>query len=130
MLPILKRGNMAAECTINILAEVTGLGKELKIPERFSTTSVPTRVFYQYMIQAVADTAEALAVGDVGTIQLIVMKCITNDVDVDTSYSASFNAEIEIQEGEMAIFKPTGTIQIKNDDAGELSTVEYWVIGT
>ena len=121
---------MAAECTLNILGEITGLGKELRIAERFSTTSVPTRVFYQYMVQAVTNTDEAIAVGDVGSIQLIVMKCITNDVDVDTSYSASFSAEIEIQEGEMAIFKPTGTVRIKNDDTGELSTVEYWIIGT
>lgn len=121
---------MAAECTLNILGGIDGLGKELRIAERFSTTSVPTRVFYQYMVQAVADTAEAIAVGDVGSIQLIVMKCVTNDVDVDTSYSASFNAEVEIQEGEMAIFKPTGTVYIKNDDAAELSTVEYWIIGT
>ena len=120
---------MAAECTVNLLAEITGLGKELRIPERFSTTAVPTRVFYQYMVQAVADTAEAIAVGDVGTIELIIMKCISNDVDVDTSYSASFNAEIEIQEGETHIFKPKGTVYIKNDDSTEQSTVEYWIVG-
>lgn len=120
---------MAAECTINLLAKITGLGKELRIPEQFSTT-VPTRVFYQYMVQAVADTAEAIAVGDVGTIELIIMKCVANDVDVDTSFSASFSAELTINEGEMAIFKPTGTVYIKNDDAAELSTVEYWIVGT
>jgi hypothetical protein len=82
------------------------------------------------MVQASADADEAIAVGDVGTIELIIMKCISNDVDVDTSYSAAFSAEIEIQEGEMAVFKPTGTTRIKNDDAGEQSTIEYWVIGT
>ena len=121
---------MAAECNINLLAEITGLGKELRIPERFSTTAVPTRVFYQYMVQAVADTAEAIAVGDVGTIELIIMKCVANDVDVDTSFSSSFSAELTIPEGEVQIFKPTGTVYLKNDDAAELSTVEYWVIGT
>lgn len=120
---------MAAECNLNILAKITGLGKSLKIPERFSTTATPARVFYQYMVQAVADTAEAITVGDVGTIELIVMKCISNDVDVDTSYVATFNAEIEIQEGEMAVFKPTGTVYIKNDDAAEQSTIEYWIVG-
>lgn len=129
MLLIEKEGNMAAEANFNILGEISGLGKELKIAEQFSTT-VPNRVFYQYMVQAVADTAEILAVGDVGTIELIVMKCIANDVDVDVSYSASFHAEITIDEGKLQIFKPTGTVYIKNNDAGELSTVEYWVIGT
>ena len=121
---------MAASCNVNILAELTGLGKELKIPERFSTTATPTRVFYQYMVQATADANEAIAVCDVGTIELIIMHCVSNDVDVDTSYSAAFSAEIQIQEGEMAVFKPTGTVHIKNDDAGEISTVEYWIIGT
>ena len=121
---------MAAEFKVNLIAKLSGLGKVLEIPESFTTTATPTRIFYQYMVQAVADTAEALAVGDVGTIELIVMKCIANDVDVDTSYVSSFNAEIEIQEGEMAIFKPTGTVYIKNDDTAEQSTVEYWIIGT
>jgi hypothetical protein len=82
------------------------------------------------MEQAVADTDEVLAVGDVGTIELIIMKCITNDVDVDTSYSAAFSAEIEIQEGEVSIFKPSGTVRIKNNDAAEQSTVEYLILGT
>lgn len=121
---------MAAECNVNILAEVTGLGKELKVPERFSTTATPTRAVYHYMVQATADADEAIAVGDVGTIELIIMHCISNDVDVDTSYASSFSAEIEIQEGEMAVFKPTGTVRIKNDDSGEQSTIEYWIIGT
>jgi len=120
---------MAAECNLNILAELVGLGKTLKIPERFSTTAAPTRAFYQYMVQDTADEDEAIAVGDVGTIELIIMKCISNNVDVDTSYSDAFSAEIEIQEGEMAVFKPTGTVRIKNDDDGEQSTVEYWIIG-
>jgi hypothetical protein len=121
---------MAAECNINLLCELSGLGKELRIAERFSTTAVPTRKFHQILVQNTADVAEALAVGDVGTIELIIMICVTNDVDVDTSFSTSFNAELTINEGELQIFKPTGTVYIKNDDATELSTVEYWVIGT
>jgi len=63
------------------------------------------------------------------TVHLILLHCITNDVDIDTSYNTSFSAEIECQEGEWCVFKPTGTVRIKNDDAGEQSTVEYWVFG-
>jgi hypothetical protein len=121
---------VAAEANISIIAELTGLGQLQELSEKFATTATPTRAFYQYMEQAVADTDEVLAVGDVGTIELIIMKCITNDVDVDTSYSAAFSAEIEIQEGEVSIFKPSGTVRIKNNDAAEQSTVEYLILGT
>jgi hypothetical protein len=121
---------VAPEANISIIAELTGLGQLQELSEKFATTATPTRAFYQYMEQAVADTDEVLAVGDVGTIELIIMKCITNDVDVDTSYSAAFSAEIEIQEGEVSIFKPSGTVRIKNNDAAEQSTVEYLILGT
>jgi hypothetical protein len=121
---------MSAEFATSVISELTGLGKDLNFAEKFSTTATPTRAFYQYMVQATADADEAIAVGDVGTIELIIMKCVSNDVDVDTSYSAAFSAEIEIQEGEIAVFKPTGTVRIKNDDSGEQSTIEYVVIGT
>jgi len=120
---------MAAACDVSIIAEVTGLGQLQQLSEKFSVTTTPARVHYQYMIQAVADTAEVLDVGDVGTVHLIILKCIANDVDIDTSYVSTFVAEIEVQEGEVAVFKPTGTVWIKNDDSAELSTIEYLVIG-
>lgn len=121
---------MAAEASISIIAELTGLGKIQQFAEKFSTTATPSRVLYQYDIQDTTNTAQALDVGDVGTIELIILKCISNDVDIDTSYVSSFNAEIEVQEGEVTIFKPTGTVYIKNDDTDEVSTFEYIVIGT
>lgn len=121
---------MAAEASISIIAELTGLGKIQQFAEKFSTTATPSRVLYQYDIQDTTNTAQALDVGDVGTIELIILKCISNDVDIDTSYVSSFNAEIEVQEGEVTIFKPTGTVYIKNSTEGEVSTFEYIVIGT
>ena len=120
---------MAAEATITILAEVTGLGQLQQLAEKFIVTTTPARVHYQYMIQATADADEVLDIGDVGTVHLIILKCIANDVDIDTSYSASFSAEIEVQEGEVTVFKPVGTVHIKNNDSGEQSTIEYLIIG-
>jgi len=120
---------MAAECTVSIIAELTGLGQLQQLAEKFSVTTTPARVHYQYMEQATADTEEALDVGDVGTVHLIILKCIANDVDIDTSFATTYSAEIEVQEGEVAVFKPTGTVYIKNDDATEKSTIEYLVIG-
>jgi len=120
---------MAAECTVSIIAELTGLGQLQQLAEKFSVTTTPARVHYQYMEQATADQAEALDIGDVGTVHLIILKCIANDVDIDTSWVSSFNAEIEVQEGEVTVFKPTGTVYIQNDDSAEKSTIEYLVIG-
>ena len=121
---------MAAEATVSIIAELTGLGQLQQLAEKFSITTTPARCVYHYMEQATADEEEALDIGDVGTVHLIILKCIANDVDIDTSYAAAtFSAEIEVQEGEVAVFKPTGTVYIQNDDAAEKSKIEYLVIG-
>jgi len=120
---------MAAEATVSIIAELTGLGQLQQLAEKFSVTTTPARCVYHYMEQATAGTAEALPIGDVGTVHLIILKCIANDVDIDTSYVTTFSAEIECQEGEVCMFKPTGTVYFQNDDAGEKSTIEYLVLG-
>lgn len=121
---------MAAEAAYRLNLSLTGLGQLIEANYKATTTATPTRSFYQYMQQASADTAEALAVGDVGTIELVLIKCITNDAAIDTSFSSTFNEEITVQEGEIAIFKPSGTLYLKNNDSGEQSTIEYYIIGT
>jgi hypothetical protein len=122
---------MAAKAEVTIGLKVLELNAEdLDFIKRFDSTATPTRTTHMLLQQAVADTAEVLPVGDVGTVELIVMKCVTNDVDVDTTYVSAFNAEIEVQEGEWTVFKPSGTVWIKNNDAAEQSTIEYWVVGT
>ena len=99
--------------------------------KRFTITATPARSFHQIVVQATADSEEALAVGDVGTVELIFIKCVSNDVDIDPSYTAAtFRAGLEIQEDEWACFKPSGTVYFKNNDSAESVTLEYWVIGT
>ena len=101
------------------------------ILKKFSITATPDAKHYTIVEQAVADTAEALTFGDVATIETILVHCITNDVDIDCNYTAAtFRASNTVQEGEWAIFKPAGTVYFKNNDAGEQSTFEYWLIGT
>ncbi len=120
---------MAVANTINLHAELTGLGESLLIPLTMSTTTTISAKQHGYQTQAVADTAEALDLGGVTTAHLIILKCISNDVDIDTSFSSSFSAEIKCQEGEFCVFMPEGTVYIKNDDSSEQSVVEYWVFG-
>ena len=121
---------MSAECNVNIIAQLTGLGDVQSFSKRFSTTSTPARALYHYAIQATADTAEALEVGDVSTVDLIILKCVSNDCDLDCNYSSSFSADITVNEGEVAMFKPAGTVYLKNNDSSEQSTVEYIVVGS
>jgi hypothetical protein len=121
---------MAATATARLVVTLEGLAKTIEFPVGWSTTSTPTKYYYGRQVQAVADTAEALEMGNITTPLLVVISCVTNDVDIDTSYSASFNAEQTVNEGECAVFCPAGTVYIKNDDASETSTIDVLVIGT
>jgi hypothetical protein len=123
---------LAASAKITVGIDVTEIGSWDwdGILKKFAITAAPDAKYYSIVQQAVADTEEALALGDVATIEAMLVHCITNDVDLDTAYASSFEATIEVQEGEWAIFKPKGTVYFKNDDAAEQSTFEYWLIGT
>ncbi|MHA2022568.1 MAG: hypothetical protein ACTSWQ_02790 [Candidatus Thorarchaeota archaeon] len=120
---------MAGVAKVSIGLKVTGLGEMWEWAEKFTTTT-PTRKIYHYMVQATADSEEALPVGDVGTVELIVIKAVENAVDIDTTFDTTFNAEISLAEGDIQVFKPAGTLYMKNNGAGEQVTVEYLVIGT
>jgi len=121
---------MAVENTVNLFLELTGLGEQEVVPLTMSTTTTVSAKQHGYIQQAVADTAEALELGGVSTVELLIVKCITNDVDLDCNYSSSFSADVTVQEGEFAVVKPAGTVYIKNNDTAEQSTIEYWVLGT
>lgn len=122
---------MAASAKVTIGLKTTELEQIAQdFIKRFTITATPARSFHQILVQATADVAEVLPVGDVGVVELIVMFCSSNDVDIDTTYVSSFNAEIECQENEWVVFKPKGTTWIMNDDSSEQSSIEYWVLGT
>ena len=122
---------MAAECAVSIIVEVTGLGKDQTFTEKFTITTAPTRATYNYVVQASADTDEALGLGDVATEGLLVIKCVSNDADIDLDYVSSFAADFTLNEGECAVIPlPAGIIRFKNNDAGEQSTIEYLLVGT
>jgi len=121
---------MSVTNKINVHLELAGLGEQEFVPMSMSTTTTVATKQHGYQTQAVADTAEALDLGGVSTAEYILVKCISNDVDLDCNYSAAFSADITVQEGEFACFKPAGTVYIKNNDAGEQSVLEYWVLGS
>lgn len=124
---------MAAELDISIFASLSGLGDLMEfLPKKFSGVSIPTKKLFSRQIQAVADTEEALELGNITTTtQMLIIKCISNDVDLDLDFVAAFDADLTIQEGETAVIPaPSGVVYIKNNDAAEVSTVEYLLTGT
>jgi len=121
---------VAAECRIKVIAEFTGLGQEDTFSENFTVTTTPTAFTHQYRVQATTNTAEALDLGDVATVEFVILKCISNDLGIDPDFVTTFNEDIVCQEGEVVMFKPTAVVYVMNNDAGELSTYEYWVVGT
>lgn len=119
---------MAAEASITVNAELTGLGKMLEFAEKFTVTTTPTAYTYNYRTLATADTAEALDLGDVTIVHLIIIKAIAS-IYIDTSYVSTFVNEIVLHAGEVAVFKPAGTVYIKNYTAAATPTYEYVVVG-
>jgi len=123
-----KGHTMAATAQVKLVVTLDGLNKPVEFPISWSTTTTPTKYVMGRQVTT-ADTAEALEMGDLATALLVVIECITNDVDIDCNYSSSFSADITCNEGEAQVFTPAGTVYVKNNDAAEASTFDYLVIG-
>jgi hypothetical protein len=120
---------MAATAELWVRAFLSGLDLDIDFPKKITLSNTPTKYARLTQDQAVADTEEAIDVGDVATIDMIVIFAKTNDVDIDTSFSAAFSKEVSMTEGEVMVFKPEGTLYMKNGTAAEQATISYLVIG-
>ena len=123
---------MAAVANVNVIASVDGLGKRQEFFDRADDGTTPTAATYNYRTIAVADTAEALDLGDVAVETLLIIKAISFDVDVDLDYVSTFDADFTIKAGEPAavIPNPSGIIYWKNNGAAEAAKIEYLLTGT
>jgi len=116
---------MAAEMRVKIVAELSGLGEDINFAGNFTGTT-PTKVLFHYLEQDTADTEQALELGDVTTEDMLIIKCVANDVDIDLDFDTTFNVDLTIGEGKWAVIpQPAGTVYIKNNGAGEKSTIQY-----
>ena len=121
---------MAAACSVKFIVELTGLGEDETFAESF-TTGVPARSIKHYAVIDAADTAQALILGDVATEELLVIKAISGDIEVDLDCAdvASFDVDLTIAEGKSAIIpRPASTVYWKGDEADD--AIEYLLIGT
>jgi len=125
---------MASEFNIKVLSKLSGLGKEISLNEAFEVATTRSVTLdtatYNYRTLATAATAEALDLGDITTIDYIVIKCVSGGkLDVDCDFDSSFNADIEIEEGEVAMFCPSGTVYVKDNAGTETPSYEFIVAG-
>lgn len=125
---------MAAECNVSVIAEVTGLGENLSFLEKFSVTGTVLKAVLNRQIQTTTNTAEALNLCGISTVELVIIKATSNDLilDTDCADNASFVQDQSVAEGECRILKPDGTdgIFIKNEDGTEVCTVDVLIVGS
>ena len=123
---------MAAEVNVNLIAELTGLGREINFIDRAADGTTPTAATYNYRVLATADTEEALDLGDISTVTGIAIRAIDYDLDIDLDFVAAFDGDLTVKAGELPalIPNPAGTIYVKNNGAGETPKYEYLIWGT
>ncbi len=121
---------MAVEVNVSIIAEVFGLGEDLNFSEKFAVTATITKAVLNRQIQAIGGTDEALNLCGISTVELIIIKAVSNDLLIDTDYVSSFDADQSVGEGESRIIKPSGVVRIKNEDGSEACTVDVLIVGS
>ena len=121
---------MSASCTVKFIVELTGLGEEEVFADTF-TTGTPARKLKHQPVIDTAGAAQALILGDVAVEELLVIKAISGDieVDLDCADAGSFDVDFTIPEGKSAIIpRPATTVFWKGDAADD--EIEYLLIGT
>jgi hypothetical protein len=123
---------MAAETTVNVSVELTGLGLPRDFVDKSTDGTTPTAATYNYRVLATGDAAEALDLGDITTEAILVIRAIDYDLDIDLDFVSSFDADLTVKAGEPAalIPNPAGVVYVKNNGAAETPAYEYLLIGT
>ena len=121
---------MAATCELRLVGTISGIETESVFHFLGDIDGTPTKRIDTIQVQAVADTAEAVDLGNITTPMMVLIYAVENDVQIDVSYDTTFHAELTIAEGEYAVFNPSGTVYMKNATAEEVATVEVIACGT
>jgi hypothetical protein len=124
---------MAATLDVSVIAELQGLGQDISFLDKGTDGTTPTATTgRQYRTLTTADADEAIDLGDVSTVTCIIIRAVTNDLDIDLDYASSFDVDMTVVAGGpcAVITNPAGVTQIKNNGAGETPTFEVFVVGT
>lgn len=123
---------MTASAELSLIFELTGLDEDITFIDKGTDGTTPTAYSKMHRTLGTADTAEALDLGDVSTVQGVVIRAIDYDLDIDCDFSSSFDADITAKAGEFPalIPNPAGTVYVKNNGASETPQYVYAVWGT
>ena len=123
---------MAATFSVAVLAELTGLGKDISYPDKGTDGTTPTAsTGIVYRTLATANTAEALDLGGVGTVTCLIIRAIDYDLDIDLDYLTTFNADLTVNAGEIAAVIPNPVlVYVNGAETDETPAYEYFVCGT
>ena len=122
---------MAAELTVGVIAELTGLGKDQTFTDKGTDGTTPTAGAYMYRVLATANTAEALDLGDVSTVTCVIIRAIDYNLDIDLDFSSSFDVDMTVNAGEIAAVIPNPVlVYVNGAESDETPAYEYMVIGT
>jgi len=122
---------MAAEFKVNLIAKLSGLGEAVNFAKTGTDETTPTAGAYMYRTIAAANTAEALDLGDVSTVTMIILYAVDYDVDIDCDFVTSFDADLTAKAAGIpaVIPYPAGTVYVQGE-TDQTPKYEYLVIGT
>jgi len=121
---------MAGVASANLSLRVSGLGEStFSLSDAFTGTT-PTKVTQQYRVMGSGAQGEALDLGDISTVEGVIIHVIDKVLDVDTTWDTTFEAQITIPIGQTVYFKPAGAVYVRENVGEETPAYEYIVFGT
>jgi len=120
-----------ASSSISISLTISGLGSSTTSLQDNFTATEPNAVVRGYRRLTTQDINEVLYIGDISTVEGVLLRSVDYDLQVDCNYVSAFDPDILIEGATSVYFKPVGTVYIRNP-SGDANTplYEYVVFGT
>lgn len=123
---------MSAEALVTTKVTLTGIGDEIQVKTTVVDGTTFTKLLKVYPVLAVADTPQALEIGDISTIAGVYIKALDYDAEIDLDFVSSFDADLTVKAGEPAAYipNPAGIIYFTGVEADETPKLEVVIFGT
>jgi hypothetical protein len=117
---------MADEITTTVFLKVAK--NSINLQRQISKLVTMTGNAFNYGVQTIGTTQEAIVLGDVGTAGYCLFRNTdgTNFVEIGREDGGTFRAVVKLLAGECALFRAGGTLMGKADTAS--CRVECWVV--
>lgn len=129
----------AGSSSVNTTVTVSGLGSgSMQLSLSFAGT-VPDAAIRFYRQLDTNDVNETIDMGDIATVEGMLLSCVDDScdtttgglwVDCNSDSATAFSADLLIQEGESAYFKPLGEVEVVGANEVESPLYEGVIFGT